>query len=369
MNELEKMRLREGFTTGTAAAAAARAAALLLLQGERSKVIRIHNPDGLPIDVPVARLEEKNGAVTAVVIKDGGDDPDVTHGLEIIATVRACGEGVTIAGGPGVGRVTRQGLSVPAGEAAINPVPLRMIGDAVAGLVPVGGGLAILISVPRGEEVATRTLNPRLGIVGGISILGTTGIVRPMSEEAFKNSLIPLVDMAAAAGYSSLMLTPGRLGARFAVQKYGFPTEAVLEMSNFVGFMLDVCADRAIKNVLLWGHHGKIVKVAAGIFHTHSRIADGRRETIAAYAASLGAPPEVARAILQANTAEEALTILQNLGLAGVFDTLAARASQRAEEYTRGRLRVGTVLLGLDGSIVGIDDYARTIGRELGWNQ
>ncbi|MCL6638665.1 MAG: cobalt-precorrin-5B (C(1))-methyltransferase CbiD [Firmicutes bacterium] len=369
MNELEKMRLREGFTTGAAAAAAARAAALLLLRGERCGTVRVHNPDGLPIDIPVARVEKSGNKAVATVVKDGGDDPDATHGLEIVAAVCPSRGGLTLAGGTGVGTVTRPGLAIPPGEPAINPVPRRMITDAVAGLLAPGEGLSVTISVPRGAEVASRTLNPRLGITGGISILGTTGIVRPMSEEAFKNSLIPLVDLAVAAGFRKLVLTPGRLGIRFAVQQYGFPSDAVVEMSNFTGFMLEVCADRGIHSVLLWGHHGKIVKVAAGIFHTHSRVADGRREVIAAYAASAGATAEIVRSVLRANTAEEALEILKKNGLAEVYNLLAARASERAAEYTRGRLKVGTVLLGLDGSIVGLDETAVVIGRELGWKR
>lgn len=366
MNEIEKSKLRSGITTGASAAAAARAAALLLLRGEVSERVIITNPQGRPIEVPVARVNINDDGARAVVIKDGGDDPDVTHGLEIVVDVTRVAAGINIRGGRGVGVATRPGLQVAVGEAAINPVPRKMIMEAVADLVTLREGIEITVSVPRGEEVAARTLNPRLGIVGGISILGTTGIVRPMSEEAFKKSLEPLVDMAVAAGHRRVVLTPGRMGARMA-EENGFPREAVVEMSNFVGFMLDVCVDRSIEAVLLWGHHGKLVKVAAGIFHTHNRVADGRLETIAAYAGVSGAPAGLMKKILAAATAEEALGLLKENRLAGVFQLIAARASARAEEYVRGRLKVGTVLLGLDGTILGLDGAARSIGRDIGW--
>lgn len=367
MNELEKTKLRSGISTGASAAAAARAAALLLFHGETRERIVIVNPEGLHIEVPVKVLNKNGDCARAVVIKDGGDDPDVTHGLEIVVEASAGPDGINIRGGVGVGVVTRPGLQVAVGQPAINPVPRKMIMDAVADLVPPGEGLELTVSIPRGEEVAPRTLNPRLGITGGISILGTTGIVRPMSEEAFKKSLEPLVDMAVAAGHRRVVLTPGRMGARMAVDKHGFPQEAVVEMSNFVGYMLDVCADRGLEAVLLWGHFGKLVKIAAGIFHTHSRMADGRLETIAAHAGASGASAMLIKKILEATTAEEALGLLRENGLTGVFGTIAARASARAGEYTRGRLRVGTALLGLDGTIVGLDGAARSIGREMGW--
>lgn len=363
---LKKTGLRTGITTGASAAAAARAALLKLYKGVESENVTICNPQGISISVPIARLEDTDGGVRAVVIKDGGDDPDVTHGLEIIADVQPSPSGIVIKGGPGVGTVTRPGLSVAVGEPAINPVPREMIMSAVSPLVLPGQGISVIISVPGGEEVARRTLNPRLGIVGGISILGTSGIVRPMSEEAFKDSLVPLIDMALAHGHKRVVLTPGRLGSRKAVEGYGFPEHAVLEMSNFVGFMLEQCADRGITDVILWGHHGKLVKVAAGIFHTHSRLADGRRETLAAHAALLGASQELVGVILEATTLESVVGVLQQHGLGDIFHHLARRASTRAEEFVHHRLRVGTVMLAMDGRVLGIDDSARDIGREIG---
>ncbi|WP_134217477.1 MULTISPECIES: cobalt-precorrin-5B (C(1))-methyltransferase CbiD [Pelotomaculum] len=369
MNELEISMLKTGITTGASAAAAARAAALLLLRGETNKNITIVNPEGNLLEVPVESLELDGSCARAVVIKQGGDDPDVTSGLPVVAEVAVCAGGVHIMGGRGVGVVTRPGLQAPVGSPAINPVPRKMIVDALDDLIRPGSGVEVTISVPGGEEVALKTLNPRLGIVGGISILGTTGIVRPMSEEAFKKSLAPQVDLAVAAGYRKVVLTPGRIGFRTAVERYGLPREAVVEMSNFVGYMLDVCVDRGIEAVLLWGHHGKLVKVAAGIFHTHNRLADGRMETLAAFAGLYGAPAGLISKIMAAGSAEEALGLLKESGFAGIFNAIAARASTRAEAYTRTRLKAGTVLLGLDGTILGMDESTRLIGREMGWQK
>ncbi|HOV80606.1 MAG TPA: cobalt-precorrin-5B (C(1))-methyltransferase CbiD [Bacillota bacterium] len=369
MNELQKSRLRCGISTGATAAAAARAATLLLFHGDGRERVVVYNPDGLPLEVPVASLSGNGDEVRAVAVKDGGDDPDVTSGLEIVVDARRTESGIKITAGKGVGVVTRKGLPVTLNEPAINPVPRMMITAAVSDVIPAGEGIELTVSVPRGEEVAARTLNPRLGIIGGISILGTTGIVKPMSDEAFKKSLEPMVDVAVAAGCDRLVLTPGRIGSRFAVARYGFSAESVVETSNFIGYMLDVCTDRGVREVLLWGHHGKLVKVAAGVFHTHSRTADGRQEVIAAYAGAFGAGPEVIRRILETRSSEEALGLLKENGLTGVMDIIAARASARAEEYSRGRLKVGTVLLGLDGNILGCDETALKIGEEMGWKR
>ncbi|WP_066635860.1 cobalt-precorrin-5B (C(1))-methyltransferase CbiD [Desulfolucanica intricata] len=369
MNELRKKQLRSGITTGASAAAAARAAVLYLYKKQNLKKITVYNPSGLAIDVPVkAQQLIDNNTAAATVIKDGGDDPDVTHGLQIVVEVQRSGTEIIIKGGTGVGTVTRPGLQIPVGEPAINPVPREMIKAAVTDLLPPGQGLIITVSVPNGEKVAHKTLNPRLGIIGGISILGTTGIVRPMSEEAFKNSLVPLIQMALAHNYKHITLTPGRMGVRFAVDKYGLPEEAVVEMSNFVGFMLEACVEKGIEQVMLMGHHGKIIKIAAGIFHTHSRVADGRLETLAAYAGLAGADQKTIAAVLNSNTAEAAVQVLEDEGIRDqVFFQLAQRASRRAEDYVRGKLKVGTVLLSMDGNILGLDNQAKVIGRKLGW--
>ncbi|MCG8401064.1 MAG: cobalt-precorrin-5B (C(1))-methyltransferase CbiD [Firmicutes bacterium] len=363
----QSKRLRTGITTGASAAAAAKAAALALFANRRPSEVTVNNPDGKRLKVPIARYLELPDGKGAAVVKDGGDDPDVTHDLEIIASVTADDQStVTVRGGEGVGTVTRPGLQIPVGSPAINPVPEWMIKTAVSEVLPGNTGCMVTISVPGGEKAAGRTLNPRMGIVGGISILGTTGIVRPMSEDAFKDSLAPLIDLSLAAGYQSVLLTPGRLGYRWALE-YGLPEKAVVEMSNFVGFMLQACAAKGIKKVLLWGHHGKLVKVAAGIFHTHSRVADARGETMAALAASRGADRETVQSLLACNTTEAMVEILREKELPEVLQLAARRASVRATEYVGGKLIVGTALLSMTGKLLAADQQARAIGSELGW--
>lgn len=362
----ERKELRCGVTTGASAAAAARAAALLLFSGEVHQRITVVNPYGEEISVPVKTAGLTGQGARAVVVKDGGDDPDVTSGLEIVAELLPSAEGFVIRGGAGVGTVTMPGLSVQVGEPAINPVPARMIKEAVAPLVPPGTGVTVVISVPGGEEAARRTLNGRLGITGGISILGTTGIVRPMSLEALRDSLAPFVRKAAAVGVKQVVLTPGGAGYRQAVEVYGFHPDAVIEMSNFVGFMLECCAESGIDSVILWGHAGKIVKVAGGIFNTHSRVADGRREILAAYAALHGAKKELIAGILNINTLEGAVRLIADSGLGGVFDHIAASAGRRASEHVWGKIRAGAVITARDGSILGIDREAGELGRSMG---
>jgi len=363
----EQKKLRDGITTGASAAAAAQAAVILLFRGEEVKWAKVTNPKGKEIVVPVESVELKGNGARAVVIKDGGDDPDVTSGLEIMASVEKIKEGIVITGGPGVGKATKPGLQVPVGEPAINPVPRLMITGAVRDYLPEGVGVRVEVSVPGGEEAARRTLNPKLGIIGGISILGTTGIVEPMSEEAFKKSLVPQISMSIAFGYSSVCLTPGRLGERWAVEKLGIPSEAVIQMSNFVGYMLNACADKGIKNVILTGHHSKLTKVAAGCFHTHNKVSDARMETVAAYAGMHGAPAHIIRELLEANTSEEALEILRRNNMAGVMPCIAAKAASRAMDHVFGQLKIGVVMFTMGGEVLAVDDNAREIGREMGW--
>lgn len=361
----KRKELRSGVTTGACAAGAAYAAARLLHAGEMLSEAVIYNPKGEAIKIHIKSAELTVDGARAVVVKDGGDDPDATHGLDIVADVIPAAGGFTLKGGPGVGRVTRPGLQVPVGQPAINPVPARMIADALARAMPGGAGAEVIISVPGGEEIASRTLNPRLGILGGISILGTSGIVRPMSEEAFKESLVPLVSQAVALGHRRVVLTPGRTG-RQAADRYGFNPETVLEMSNFVGFMLDCCLDYGIEEVLLWGHVGKLVKVAGGIFHTHSRMADARREIIAAHAALHGADSKFIGVIMETNTLEGLVADIEGRGFGFLFNYLAEIASKKAGEHIRGSMTIGTALLAMDGRVLGLDRAARDIGEALG---
>jgi len=369
VSSLPTTELKSGITTGSCATAAAKAA-MLAWQGTVAFVVAVDTPTGRTLSIPVVDAETLPDGGRATVIKDAGDDPDITHGVSVTVEVRICRDdpAIRFAAGEGIGRVTLPGLQIPVGEPAINPAPRRMIEMAIRPLLPVGVGAVVTVSVPGGENLAKRTLNPTLGIVGGLSIIGTTGIVEPMSEEAFKNSLKPQISVAKALGFSTIVLVPGKIGQDFAVQRYGLPAAAVLQMSNFIGFMLESAVGYEIKEVLLFGHLGKLVKVAAGIFHTHNRMADARMETLAAYMASAGAPQAAVRAVLNCTTTEAAIPILEEYGLQAVYSVLAERASARAMRYVFGDLTVGTAIVTMRGGLLGMDDAARRIGGRLGWN-
>ncbi|MDU4960343.1 MAG: cobalt-precorrin-5B (C(1))-methyltransferase CbiD [Sporomusaceae bacterium] len=361
-----KKRWRKGITTGTCAAAAAKAA-LLAWRGEFPSQVAVRSPQGVMIAVPVAGASRLAAGGKAYVIKDAGDDPDITHGTEVWAEVEPGGEQIELRGGEGIGRVTQPGLAVPPGQPAINPGPRQMIIDAVKETLDPGQGAIVTISIPAGTTLAKRTLNPMLGIEGGISILGTTGIVEPMSEEAFKHSLVPQIAVAQALGYEQIVFVPGKIGWNAAVDRCGLPGKAVIQTSNFIGYMLEQAAEMKLRSVLLFGHIGKIAKVAAGVFYTHSKIADARMETLAAYSAWLGASTDTVREILALKTAEAAIELIAAKGLDDIYPLLASRASQRAQQHVYGDLTVGTVLTTLNGAILGMDDMAKTIGGELGW--
>ncbi|MEW5897763.1 MAG: cobalt-precorrin-5B (C(1))-methyltransferase CbiD [Bacillota bacterium] len=360
-------KLRRGYTTGMCAAAAAKGATLLLFQKNCPEAVTVFTPAGFPLHLEIRERETEGDSACCCVIKDAGDDPDVTDGLAICATAKRADAGVRIRGGPGVGVATRPGLAVAPGEPAINPVPRQIITAEVEEVLPAGCGVEITVWVPGGEAVATRTLNPRLGIVGGISILGTTGIVEPMSEEAYKTSLVPQITQALALGYRDVVLTPGRRSARWAVEKYALPVEAVIQMGNFVGFVLEECVRLGVQRALLFGHQGKLIKVAAGVFHTHNRVADALRETLAAQAALAGAERGVIARIWQSATSEEAARVIKKNRLDFLFDRIAGEAGRRAMAHVRGRLVVGAALTSSAGEILGLDEKAKRIGESLGW--
>lgn len=361
-------KMRSGITTGTCSAAATKAALMAWL-GTLSEAVEVTSPQGAPIHVKIETCEKTVQGGRASVIKDAGDDPDVTHGTLIIADVEIHkGIQTVLKAGTGVGTVTKPGMSIAIGEPAINSGPRKMILQAVQDVLPEGYGVIVTISIPEGERLAKRTLNPALGIVGGLSIIGTTGIVEPMSEEGFKNSLSPQINMVKALGYNEVVFTPGKIGQDIAIERYGLPADTVLQTSNFIGHMLESAVQYNMKKVLLFGHLGKLVKVAAGIFHTHNRMADARFETLAAYMAAAGAPQKAILEILECTTTEGAMPIIAQYNLECIYQTLAERASARAMRYVFGDLTVGTVIVTLQGEILGMDDTAREIGGSLGWN-
>ena len=359
---------REGYTTGSCAAGAAKTACQLLRGESLAEQVEIPLPNSARLMMPIHGSETGYPEAKAIILKNGGDDADITHGLEIHAIARyisAQGE-IHIRGGQGVGTVTKKGLALSVGESAINPVPRRMICEAVREVFP-KEELEITIEVPDGETTALHTLNPRLGVLGGISILGTSGIVRPMSEEAFKTSILPELDQAVAYGHKTIVLTPGHYGYRVATERFKVPAEAVIQMSNFVGFLLEEAAYREIEQVILLGHIGKLIKVSGGIFHTHNRVADARMEILLAHAALTGVNIDTLKYLAEFPTTEGATSELLLLGEQKLLHHLANLASERAQAYTFGRLRVGTIMTLLNGQAVGWDSEARRIVEAQGW--
>ncbi|MBR3051662.1 MAG: cobalamin biosynthesis protein CbiD [Selenomonadaceae bacterium] len=343
--------LRGGYTTGACAAAGVKAALICMTTGANVDGVEIIALDGTPLKIPIKNVEKISGGVRVEVIKFSGDDPDITNGASVFTTVRKIfGGEIIFKAGIGVGKITKAGLQLPVGEPAINPGPRRLIQNVAAEFEI--GGLEVEISIPDGVELAKKTLNPILGVEGGLSIIGSTGVLRPMSEEAFKNSLVPQIDVAKAAGFDELIFVPGKIGETIA-KKLGFPDGAIIQTSNFIGFMLEAAAERDIKKIILCGHLGKLIKVAAGIFHTHNRVADARSETLAAYSAAEGLKSSEVQKILDANTTEDAAQIISANGLERVYKKIAARASRRAERYVFGKFKVNTILVDYAGNILG----------------
>lgn len=351
--------MRYGFTTGSCAAAAAKAAAYMLLTGKMKTEITIETPKGIPYKAKILDIVRREDMVRCAVEKDGGDDPDVTTGALIYASVSyAVAEAdqqeagnrqeIQIEGGVGVGRVTKPGLDQPIGNAAINRVPREMIRREVlevCRLADYKGSLRIEISVPDGERLAGQTFNPRLGIVGGISILGTSGIVEPMSSQAILDTIRVELNQRKAQGFDYVAVAPGNYGLDFMRKTYGYDLDKSVKCSNFVGDTVDMAVELGFSKLLLTGHIGKLIKVAGGIMNTHSREADCRMELLAAFALREGVEPELCRRILDCVTTEEAVPILKENGkLEPVMERAAERICFYLGKRAGGKLIIDCVL-------------------------
>ncbi|MDP4180368.1 MAG: cobalt-precorrin-5B (C(1))-methyltransferase CbiD [Bacillota bacterium] len=359
-------KFKKGYTTGSCAAAASKAAVAMLASGTIIDKICIDTPSGIRLNLPLSDVELNGKSAKCSVIKDGGDDPDVTNGLKIFASVIfTCDNAITLKTGEGIGIVTLPGLKVEVGKPAINPVPYRMIMKEVREVLPEGKGVEITLSVPGGEVIALRTYNPKLGIIGGISILGTTGIVNPMSEDAWKDALELELSVIAAKGIKVVVFTFGNYGEDFAKNQLNIQDDRIVKVSNFIGFMLDKATEYKFEKLLLIGHLGKLIKVAAGIFQTHSRVADARREIMAAYAALEGASNEDVAKIYDCVTTESAALIIKERSLTSVFDRIAANSSKRCSEYVFNKIDVGTVVFNEYNVLLSMDDKAKEIIHEL----
>jgi cobalt-precorrin-5B (C1)-methyltransferase len=347
---------REGFTTGTAAAAAARAACLVLLERGWPETVIVQLPIGRALEVRINTLEWDGEAASAGVVKDAGDDPDVTHGAEIFATVRRAVEpGIHLRGGVGVGVVTRPGLELPVGSPAINPVPQRMIREAVAtALGSAEPAVEVTISVANGEELARRTFNARLGIVGGISILGTTGIVRALSTAAWRASVVQAIDVAAANSIAHVVLSTGGRTERFAQALYPhLPEMAFVEMGIFTGDCLKRAAERGVPRVSVCAMIGKLSKIAAGKMQTHVAGNQVDCNFLARVTRDLGAAAELAAAVEAANTARHVQELIEGAGLNAFFARLCDLAAEQCAAVVQGGLAVEVILFDFDGRSLG----------------
>ena len=366
-------RLRCGYTTGTCAALAAAAAARLLLTGQAPEQVGLRTPKGILVEVPVENPMLEGDTARCAVTKDGGDDVDATHGLAIVASVTRCPGGeLRLAGGEGVGRVTRPGLDQPVGQWAINRVPRAMILEAVDQVrreLDEPGGLSITISVPGGREAAKKTFNPQLGVEGGISILGTSGIVEPMSVQAIVDTMALELRQKAEMGFQNVILTPGNYGMEF-ICGGNIPLShvPVVKCSNFIGQALDLAVEAGFEEILLVGHVGKLVKVAGGIMNTHSRWADCRAELFCAHAALQGAGGETLRALMDSATTDRCLEILTEQGLEKpVMASLLEAIQTHLERRVGGRAAVGAVLFSNQMGLLGMTPGAgEMIDR---WNE
>ena len=314
-----KKELRKGFTTGSCGAAAAKAALYMLLTGSVKDEIEIITPEGAVFRTEIKDIFREENRVRCAVVKDGGDDPDVTTGLHVTAEVRADERAdgdleIQIEGGPGVGRVTLPGLDQPVGNAAINRVPRQMIEkelSEVAELLDFRGRIRVILSVPGGEAAAERTFNPRLGIEGGISILGTTGIVEPMSTRAILDTIRVELNQRKALGDRIAAVSPGNYGLNFMKETYGYDLNRSVKCSNYVGDTVDMVREMDFRGMLLTGHIGKLIKVSGGIMNTHSKEGDARMELLAAGVIRAGGSMDTLRGILNCRVTEEALSIIQ----------------------------------------------------------
>lgn len=363
-------KLRRGYTTGSCAAAAAKGAAMMLLGGDLVEMVDLMTPRGIPLKLSLENICREGDRVSCGVVKDGGDDPDATHGLLICAQAsKSAQPGIHIDGGQGVGRVTVPGLDQPPGAAAINHVPREMIAREVRKICRqygYEGGIQVLVTVPCGVETAKKTFNPRLGIEGGISILGTTGIVEPMSEQALVKSIEVEMNVRIAQGGQVLLVTPGNYGEAFLKEHMSLPFEKNMKCSNYIGETIDLAVEKGVQGILFVGHIGKLIKVAGGIMNTHSHCADSRCEIMAANALRAGISREGALAILETKTTDEALDILDGERvLEPTMERIADKIQFYLEHRSYSQIELGAVFFSSVRGYLGETRNARELMKKI----
>ena len=358
-------KLRCGYTTGTCAAAAAKAATHMLLTGIPVSSVDIDTPKGISIKVKIHDITINKNFVQCAVQKDAGDDADCTDKIFIYAKVSLNPSDIFIDGGEGIGRITKKGLEQPVGSAAINSTPRKMIRQAVINELDLAGcesGLNIIIFAPEGIEIAKKTFNPHLGIEGGISILGTSGIVEPMSEKALIDTIYIEMKQKKALGTDILLITPGNYGKNFAKDTLNIDIENGLKCSNYIGDTLDMALELGIKKILFIGHVGKLIKIASGVMNTHSSVADARMETLCACAVLAGCDINIAKKILLCNTTDNALELLSENSIFSntmniMLEKILSNMKRRTEELIHIEVVIFSNQMGVLAKSSGADDF------------
>ena len=367
-------KLRTGYTTGSCAAAAAKAAAHMLVSGEVVGEVSLVTPAGIRLYLEVEDIVKENNYVSCAIRKDSGDDPDVTNGILVYARVTFAQDDVVkskviLEAGEGIGRVTQKGLEQSIGDPAINLVPRRMIREAVEEELQKAGidrGVRVMIWVPDGAEIARKTFNPKLGIEGGISILGTTGIVEPMSEKALTDTIFVEMKVRRENGMDYCYVVPGNYGSDFLHDTLGYQEDAAVKCSNYVGEVIDDAVRLQMKGILLVGHIGKFIKLAAGIMNTHSRQADGRMEILAAHAAMAGGSRELIRQLMECITTTAALELLEKEGiLKEVMSTVMIKIEEHLEHRAGDGLEIGAVMFSKEMGILGKTSDADRLAQKI----
>lgn len=360
MSETDKPRqkLRTGFTTGTCATAAARAALQAIMDKKKIDSIKVSLPKEKEMTVNIASCKFDNIASSCSVIKDGGDDPDVTHGAEIIVNLEITSNAgqIEIDGGEGVGRVTKPGLGLEVGSAAINPTPKKMI---TQNLMEIGKdllqkkGIKVMISVPKGKEIAPKTDNPRLGIMGGISILGTTGIVIPYSTASFAASIRQSLDVTIAMGDNTVVLTTGGRSEDFAKKEINLPDHCFVQMGDFSGYTIQQCAKKSIKKAHVAGFIGKMTKIAMGVKQTHVKGSKVDMDFLAKIAQKCNATKDTMQEIKNANTARHVQEIIIKNKVDGFFTMVCKEACEQMRTHCENKVEIHVTLFDFDGCALG----------------
>lgn len=360
MSETEKPRqkLRTGFTTGTCATAAAKASLVAIMTQKKIKSVEVILPKGKKITINIASCKFNSTKAKCSVIKDGGDDPDVTHGAEIIVELQLTDNTnqVEIDGGRGVGRVTKPGLGLEIGSAAINPTPKKMIHE---NLTLTGkqilkkNGIKVIISVPKGKEIAPKTDNPRLGITDGISILGTTGIVIPYSTASFAASIRQSLDVTIAMNDDTVVLTTGGRSEEFSKKEIRLPDHCFVQMGDFAGYAIQQCAKKGIKKARVAGFIGKLTKMAMGVKQTHVKGSKVDMDFLAKIASRCGATKETLDQIKNANTARHVQEIITKNKVDGFFSAICSEVYKQMRIHSENKVELEVILFDFDGSVLG----------------